>query len=233
MNTIQRTTIFLVILVSLTISSCGPSSANPTKPNVGHWEGSSPEVEFDVTPDGKIVNLYMSIPYGGTTCDISADSFAIQQDYTIDLDLTSTQTLSIGYVNGTFYDTKVTGKYLIEMCGQSISFVPGEDKDRDWTAIWKDSEACVPGQVQNLEGTVWVGNDTGERIVYEFQKGGILKYTYSTGSFTNATWKQDGNSIYMEFNNKIFEYKGTIDCNMMTGDASRSGSTWTWDWTKK
>ena len=97
----------------------------------------------------------------------------------------------------------------------------------------KASAACVPGQAPNLEGTVWAGNDTGERTVFEFLKGGVLKYTYSTGSFTNGTWKQDGNSIYMEINNKYIEYKGTIDCNTMSGEASRGSGTWAWKWTKQ
>jgi len=132
----------LVLLFAFACSTLKPEqtpTTNPTIPKAGHWEGSNPVVSFDITSEGKIINLTISIPYGGSTCNISIAAVAIQPDYTMALDLTSTETLSIGYVNGIFHNVEMSGKYLIKMCGQSISFIPGEDKDRDWSATWKNS----------------------------------------------------------------------------------------------
>jgi hypothetical protein len=136
-------TFVLLIMSACSILNPGQSTdANSTIPKPGHWEGINPVVSFDVTAEGKIVNIFMNVSYGGSTCSISSATIAIQPDHTFDLNLNSTETLSMGYVNGTFNETKVSGKYMIEMCGQSISFVPGEDKDRDWKAEWKN--ATVP-----------------------------------------------------------------------------------------
>jgi len=82
----------------------------------------------------------------------------------------------------------------------------------------------------SIAGTTWAGPDThGRHYVYEFLADGTLHYTYENGDLTNATWKQDGDSIYMSINNKFSERKGRITGSHMEGDAwNVKGEKWTW-----
>jgi hypothetical protein len=84
--------------------------------------------------------------------------------------------------------------------------------------------------VQNLEGTIWSGIDSGGKsFVYEFLPDGVLKYTTDTGTFTDASWKQDGKLVYFEMNNKYAEHEGVISDNWMTGNGwNQAGYKWTW-----
>jgi hypothetical protein len=127
----------LLAVVLVTTACAFLRGTQPTKPKVGHWEGSDPTMSFDITDEGQMVNLQMTVPYGGRTCGIYIPSITVQTDYSITIDFTSTETLSIGYIIGVFHGTKASGKYLIKMCSQGVSFVPGEDEDRDWSAEWK------------------------------------------------------------------------------------------------
>ena len=91
------------------------------------------------------------------------------------------------------------------------------------------------GTVASVAGTTWVGPDThGRHYTYEFLPDGTLRYTYETGSFSDATWKQDGDSIYMSINNKFSERQGRITGNHMEGDAwNVKGEKWTWQADKR
>lgn len=84
--------------------------------------------------------------------------------------------------------------------------------------------------VQNLEGTIWSGIDSGRKsFVYEFLPNGVLKYTTETGTFTDGSWKQDGKLVYFEMNNKYAEHDGVISDNWMTGNGwNQAGYKWTW-----
>ena len=84
--------------------------------------------------------------------------------------------------------------------------------------------------VQNLEGTIWSGIDSGGKsFVYEFLPNGVLKFTVETGTFTDGSWKQDGKLIYFEMNNKYAEGEGVISDNLMTGNGwNQAGYKWTW-----
>lgn len=136
----MRQILCALLAVVLVTTACAFFGGNqPTQPKAGHWEGSDPTISFDITEDGQLTNLQMTVPYGGTTCKLYIPSITVQTDYSFTLDFTSAETLSMGYILGVFHGTKASGKYLIKMCAQSISFVPGEDKDRDWTAEWKSN----------------------------------------------------------------------------------------------
>ncbi len=89
--------------------------------------------------------------------------------------------------------------------------------------------------IQNLEGTVWAGTDSdGDYYVYEFLAGGTLKYTSPSGTFTDGTWEQNGNSIYMEKNKKFSECEGIISGNSMSGNCwNQNGHKWTWTVTRQ
>ncbi len=84
--------------------------------------------------------------------------------------------------------------------------------------------------VQNLEGTIWSGIDSGGKsFVYEFLPDSVLKYTTETGTFTDGSWKQDGKLVYFEMNNKYAEHEGVISDNWMTGNGwNQAGYKWTW-----
>mgnify|MGYP003992427097 FL=1 len=52
--------------------------------------------------------------------------------------------------------------------------------------------------------TTWTGKESdGECITYHFLPDGILHYEIESGSWKNASWKQDGNKIYFEMNAKF------------------------------
>ena len=91
------------------------------------------------------------------------------------------------------------------------------------------------GTVASVAGTTWVGPDPhGRHYTYEFLPDGTLRYTYETGSFSDAYWKQDGDSIYMSINDKFSERRGRITGNHMEGDAwNVKGERWTWQADKK
>ena len=87
----------------------------------------------------------------------------------------------------------------------------------------------------SVAGTTWAGADSdGDYYQYFFLANGTLNYTSPTGFWKNGTWKQDGNVIYMETNNKYSEYQGAIWGTHMEGKAwNVKGRTWTWVAEKK
>jgi hypothetical protein len=84
---------------------------------------------------------------------------------------------------------------------------------------------------ENVEGTVWQGErHPGEIFIVRFERGGTLCYTTNSGTWRNGTWKQTGNSIYLEMNKRYAEYRGVILGDRMFGDAGNINAvTWKWD----
>lgn len=91
------------------------------------------------------------------------------------------------------------------------------------------------GAVASVAGTIWSGPDTmGRHYTYEFLSDGTMHYTYENGWFTDGTWEQIGDSIYMSINNKYSERHGRITGSHMQGDAwNIKGKKWTWEADKK
>ena len=58
----------------------------------------------------------------------------------------------------------------------------------------------------------------GDYYVYSFDEDGILTYTSPSGTYSNGTWTQDNDAVYMETNNKYSERTGTIYRDTMSGD---------------
>jgi outer membrane murein-binding lipoprotein Lpp len=81
----------------------------------------------------------------------------------------------------------------------------------------------------DISGTIWTGWESdGDYYEFYFMKNGVLHYKSPTGYWTVATWTQNGNSVYMEFNNKYAERQATINGNTMSGNAwNITGLTWT------
>jgi hypothetical protein len=92
--------------------------------------------------------------------------------------------------------------------------------------------APVPKEIlkkaENLEGTTWSGDGVVAPTVYTFNKGGGLTYSYQGAIHTAGTWKQDGNKIYWESNNRYCEFDGTFENGTMTGKA-RNVANGKWD----
>jgi hypothetical protein len=106
-------------------------------------------------------------------------------------------------------------------------------KDRKWTWAADMQNASSPSMnksVASLAGTSWTVVETdGDNDIFNFLSDGTLSYSYQNGSYTNGTWKQDGDSIYIEMNNKFVEYQGRITGTHIDGTASNvKGNHWTW-----
>jgi hypothetical protein len=86
------------------------------------------------------------------------------------------------------------------------------------------------GAVASLAGTSWTVVETnGDNDIFNFLADGTLSYSYQNGSYTNGTWKQDGDSIYIEMNNKFVEYQGRISGTHTEGKSwNVKGNHWTW-----
>ncbi|MGO9316968.1 MAG: hypothetical protein ACLPXT_02885 [Terracidiphilus sp.] len=165
-------------------------------------------------------------------------------------------TLSYSYQNGSY--TNGTWKqdgasvyiemnnkfveYRGRISGSHIEGTASNIKGNHWTWTADIQSVAFPGNtskgnssVTSIAGTTWTGPDThGRHYIYEFLTDGTLHYTYETGSFTDATWKQDGDSIYMSINNKYSERQGRITGSHMQGDAwNVKGEKWTWEADKK
>jgi hypothetical protein len=82
----------------------------------------------------------------------------------------------------------------------------------------------------SVEGTEWVGPDLPEQFVttYRFEKGGKLVYHYNGTTYDNGTWKQDGDKVYFEVNDKYREAKLKIKGDTLSGDSwNTTGKKWT------
>ncbi|MGD1037405.1 MAG: hypothetical protein ABR878_09445 [Roseiarcus sp.] len=87
----------------------------------------------------------------------------------------------------------------------------------------------------SVAGTTWAGTDSdGDYYEYTFQADGVLAYKSPGGFYTNGTWKQNGDGIYMETNHKFSERQGRISGTHMKGKAwNIQGHKWTWAADKK
>jgi hypothetical protein len=75
-------------------------------------------------------------------------------------------------------------------------------------------------EIPTIRETEWVGKDFGveEHVAtYRFEKEGILAYTYNGSHYRNGTWKQKGNKVHTETNNKYAECRFVIIGDQMTG----------------
>jgi len=84
--------------------------------------------------------------------------------------------------------------------------------------------------VINVVGTTWVGTDSdNDYYEYTFLASGVLQYKSPSGTWTNGTWKQDGDAIWFETNHRYSEYQGNISGTHMEGRAwNIKGRKWTW-----
>lgn len=92
----------------------------------------------------------------------------------------------------------------------------------------------VDTSVSPLDGTRWSGTTVDGAITFEFLVGGILRYTTETGTYTNGTWQQLGNTLQFEMNGHYADYTGRIRGGRMSGTARNTpGRTWEWEATRQ
>ena len=70
-----------------------------------------------------------------------------------------------------------------------------------------------------LTNTTWIGVDKDWVTTYRFEPGGVLHYSYTTGTFRNGTWRVEGRTLYYEINKKVYEFRGTIYDDTIIGES--------------
>jgi hypothetical protein len=87
---------------------------------------------------------------------------------------------------------------------------------------------------QSIEGTVWEGRLIPEAVmIVRFEKGGVLWYRYSNNPGAGqrtGSWRQTGDNVYIETNQKYAEYNATVRGDRMVGSAHNVRPfQWTWE----
>lgn len=100
-----------------------------------------------------------------------------------------------------------------------------------------DKQSTLPNNTltASVAGSTWVGTDSeGDYYEFHFQADGALHYKSPSGFYKNGSWKQDGDGIYMETNNKFSERQGRISGTHMEGNAwNVRGQKWSWQVDKR
>jgi hypothetical protein len=79
-----------------------------------------------------------------------------------------------------------------------------------------------------LCGSRWFGSDieSGDWEI-SFEKDGKITYTYNDRTFRNGSWQWQGNALYFETNNKYYEFRGSVQGNLIDGESSNvKGIRW-------
>ena len=64
-------------------------------------------------------------------------------------------------------------------------------------------------------------------MTIEFVADGTMNVSYKTTRFNRASWKQDGDKIYWEMNNKYCEFEGKMNGDVIEGESRNvTGKKW-------
>jgi hypothetical protein len=219
--------IVISTLLTLAVGLFMPASAqNPNPPSASgsvaslagtSWtvvetDSSGDRDIFNFMPDGTLAYSYQNGSYTNGTWKQDSDSIYIEMN-------------------------KKFVEYTGRITGTHIEGKASNIKKENWTWIADILSVVTPGNtapsnssVASVAGTTWSGADSLDRHYdYEFLTNGTLHYKYENGSFTDGTWWQEGDSIYMSMNNKYSERLGRITGSHMEGNAwNVAGKTWTW-----
>lgn len=85
-------------------------------------------------------------------------------------------------------------------------------------------KSLVRNRVPDLTGTVWVSDENEVQLgvlEYTFGEGGKLTWTKQGGNqvWTAGSWKQDGNHLYWEVNQKYVDYNVDYKDGQFVGEA--------------
>lgn len=82
--------------------------------------------------------------------------------------------------------------------------------------------------VPSLVGTAWSGNTWEKQtMVFEFHADGQINVTYNGAPVKDCAWKQDGESVHVEINNKYLEFDGKLQDGKVVGHCHNvAGTQW-------
>lgn len=94
-----------------------------------------------------------------------------------------------------------------------------------------------PPQIdQDLPGSQWRSTETLHDLgewTFLLRADGVVEYEQNDAKRENGRWRQEGEGIYMQFNDRFVQYRGTIRKGRMVGDAQNlKGEIWTWEATR-
>ena len=99
--------------------------------------------------------------------------------------------------------------------------------------VFSFSQAEIKGATENLSGTQWVCTETHKSLgdwTFLLRSDGVVEYAHNNAKQDNGKWYQEGSTIFMEFNGKFAQYRGTILGKSMAGVAQNiNGDEWTWE----
>lgn len=83
--------------------------------------------------------------------------------------------------------------------------------------------------VAPLAGTSWAGKTAeGWDMTIDFAADGKMTVSYNGNSFTRASWRQDGDKVYYEMNERYCEFNGKFVRGAIEGESHNvRGRTWT------
>ncbi|MEZ6142001.1 MAG: hypothetical protein R3B84_15655 [Zavarzinella sp.] len=72
--------------------------------------------------------------------------------------------------------------------------------------------------IPQLDGTTWISETFEKRtMLVTFLPNGILRYSYGGTTYENGTWKQTGDTLYWEKNQKYAEFNAKITSEKIEG----------------
>jgi formylglycine-generating enzyme required for sulfatase activity len=122
--------------------------------------------------------------------------------------------------SGTNLTLQDDGSILVDAApnteGPSVRWQPGPQPVR---AVRIETSTHALATARNIGGTTWAGQDGRTFTTFHFERNGILAYSYDGRLFRNGTWKQEGDKLYFETNNKYREWRALIRGNVIEGDS--------------
>jgi hypothetical protein len=79
-----------------------------------------------------------------------------------------------------------------------------------------------------IAGTRWSGKTAeGWDMTIDFAIDGKMAVTYNGTSFNKASWRQDGDKVYYEMNDRYCEFNGKLSGEVIAGSTHNvAGKTW-------
>jgi hypothetical protein len=79
-----------------------------------------------------------------------------------------------------------------------------------------------------LAGTSWVGKTAeGWDMTLDFAAGGAMTVSYNKTTFNKASWRQEGDKVYYEMNDRYCQFEGTFVGEAIEGQSHNvAGRRW-------
>ena len=83
----------------------------------------------------------------------------------------------------------------------------------------------------SLEGTTWEGPSQYDGFIrWHFGAKGKLSYANEYDTWTNGSWTQRGEAVYIEANGRYAEHIGVFKDGAIIGNGHNVGGVSTWQW---